>query len=348
MISKASGARHINLFFHEIFYPIPDLSKKNQPCKSKKYSSSPKNSDICRLNPSEMTKESVKKDKWYRKLRDKYKLVILNDETYEEKLSFKLSRLNVFVAMGTLAILLIIITAIIIAFTPLREYIPGYTDVALYEKLYQIEELTDSLDNDARQKALYLENLRLILSGRDTTIVSPLKTDTVNTYSGIKGSASAEDSAFRYEFESQVFGSENEVRLSDHGRYSARPDISSFTFFTPLRGIITNKFDPTTKHYGIDIVSVQNEAIKATLDGVVIFAGWTIETGYTVSLQHENDLVSVYKHNSALLKEQGSYVKAGDAIAIIGSTGEYSTGPHLHFEVWYNGVPVNPGDFIKF
>jgi murein DD-endopeptidase MepM/ murein hydrolase activator NlpD len=295
-----------------------------------------------------MAEEIKKKEKWYRKLRDKYKLVILNDETYEEKLSFKLSRLNVFVATGTLAIFLIIITTIIIAFTPLREYIPGYTDVNLYEQLYQIEELTDSLDADARQKSLYLENLRLILSGKDTTIVSPLKEDTAKDFTSISSYASSEDSAFRYEFESQLISGGNEIRLTDRNRPGTRPDISSFSFFTPLRGIVTNKFDPASKHFGVDIVSVQNEAIKATLDGVVIFAGWTIETGYTMSIQHENDLISVYKHNSALLKDQGSYVKAGDAIAIIGSSGEYSTGPHLHFELWYNGVPVDPVDFIKF
>jgi len=295
-----------------------------------------------------MAEEIRKTEKWYRKLKNKYKLVILNDETYEEKLSFKLSRLNVFVATGTLAILLVIITTIIIAFTPLREYIPGYTDVHLYEQLYQIETLTDSLDADARQKALYLENLRLILSGKDTTIVTPLKEDTIGKYAGISSYASQNDSAFRYEFESQSFGVDEEMRLTDRQRPGARPDISSFTFFTPLRGIVTSKFDPTSKHYGVDIVSVQNEAIKATLDGVVIFSGWTLETGYTISIQHENDLISVYKHNSALLKDQGSNVKAGDAIAIIGSSGEYSTGPHLHFEIWYNGVPVNPTDFIKF
>jgi murein DD-endopeptidase MepM/ murein hydrolase activator NlpD len=295
-----------------------------------------------------MAEEVKKKEKWYRKLRDKYKLVILNDETYEEKLSFKLSRLNVFVATGTLAILLIIITAIIIAFTPLREYIPGYTDVALYEQLYRIGKLSDSLEADANQKALYLENLRIILAGKDTTIVTPLRQDTVNDYNNISSYASSEDSAFRDEFESQILGGNEEIRLPDRDRQGAKPDISSFSFFTPLRGIVTSKFDPATKHYGVDIVSVQNEAIKATLDGVVIFSGWTIETGYTISIQHENDLISVYKHNSALLKDEGSYVKAGDAIAIIGSSGEYSTGPHLHFEIWYNGVPVDPTDFIKF
>ncbi|MDX9906802.1 MAG: M23 family metallopeptidase [Bacteroidales bacterium] len=296
-----------------------------------------------------MAEEVKKRDKWYHKLRNKYKLVILNDETYEEKLSFKLSRLNVFVATGTLAVLLIVITTIIIAFTPLREYIPGYTDVSLYEQLYAIEKLTDSLHNDARQKSLYLENLKLVLSGKDTTIKTPLKVDTANTYQNISGQPSEADSEFREEFESQlVYGTSDPVKLTGRNRQGNRSDISSFTFFTPLRGIVTNKFNPTAKHYGVDIVSVQNEAIKATLDGVVIFTGWTIETGYTISIQHENDLVSVYKHNSALLKDQGSFVKAGDAIAIIGSTGEYSTGPHLHFELWYNGVPVNPTDFIKF
>lgn len=295
-----------------------------------------------------MAQDTNKKVKWHRKLRDKYKLVILNDETYEEKLSFKLSRLNVFVATGTLAILLVIITTIIIAFTPLREYIPGYTDVSLYEQLYRIEELTDSLEADARQKSLFLENLRIVLGGKDTTIKSPIRQDTSTKYNDIRSYPSSNDSAFRYDFESQMFGWEESMEAPVRDRSSLRPDISSFTFFTPLRGIVTSKFDPASKHFGVDIVSVQNEAIKSVLDGVVIFSGWTIETGYTISIQHENDLISIYKHNSALLKDQGSNVKAGDAIAIIGSSGEYSTGPHLHFEIWYNGVPVNPTDFIKF
>jgi murein DD-endopeptidase MepM/ murein hydrolase activator NlpD len=293
-----------------------------------------------------MAEESKRQEKWYNKLRNKYKLVILNDETYEEKLSFKLSRLNVFVAVGTLSILLIIITTIIIAFTPLREYIPGYTDVELYEKLYRLENLTDSLERATRQNALYFENLKLILSGKDTTIISPPKEDTLNKYKEITSYPSREDTLFREDFENLL--SSGDVKLDSRDRSGSRPDISSFTFFTPLRGIVTGKFDPKSKHYGVDIVSVQNEAIKATLDGVVIFTGWTLETGYTISIQHEYDLVSVYKHNSALLKEQGTFVKAGDPIAIIGSTGELSSGPHLHFEVWYNGVPIDPVDLIKF
>jgi murein DD-endopeptidase MepM/ murein hydrolase activator NlpD len=305
-----------------------------------------KNYDICTLKNSSMAEENRKKVKWYHKLRNKYKLVILNDETYEEKFSYKLSRLNVFIAVGTLSILLIIITSIIIAFTPLREYIPGYTDVELYETLYRMEDLTDSLERASRQNALYFENLRLILTGKDTNIITPLNVDTVGTYKNITSFPSSADSAFREDFE--ILLTSGDVNIAARERTGSRPDVSSFSFFTPLRGIVTSKFDPKSKHYGVDIVSVQNEAIKATLDGVVIFTGWTLETGYTISIQHENDLVSVYKHNSAILKEQGSFVRAGDPIAIIGSTGEQSTGPHLHFELWYNGVPINPTDIIKF
>ena len=184
------------------------------------------------------------KDKWYRKLRDKYKLVILNDETYEEKLSFKLSRLNVFVATGTLAILLVAVTAVIIAFTPLREYIPGYTDVSLYEQLYKIEKLTDSLDADARQKALYLENLKIVLGGKVTTIVPTLKTDTVGKYSNINSYASSADSSFRDEFESYLIsGSTPELPVKERERTGSKKDISGFSFFTPLRGIVTSNFD---------------------------------------------------------------------------------------------------------
>jgi len=137
----------------------------------------------------------------------------------------------------------------------------------------------------------------------------------------------------------------------DYGSQDSRSgtrNLRNFTFFTPLRGIVTSEFDPKQKHYGIDIVSVQREAVKATLDGVVIFTGWTLETGYTMVIQHHNDLVSVYQHNSTLLKEKGSYVKAGDPVAVVGSTGKLSTGPHLHLEIWYQGVAINPADFIAF
>jgi murein DD-endopeptidase MepM/ murein hydrolase activator NlpD len=127
-----------------------------------------------------------------------------------------------------------------------------------------------------------------------------------------------------------------------------RSSIVGFLFFTPLKGIITSEFNPAQGHYGIDIVSKQNEAVKSVLDGTVIFSNWTLETGYVMSVQHSQNIVSIYKHNSVLLKKTGEYVRAGEPIAIVGETGEQITGPHLHFELWNDGRPVNPKDYITF
>jgi murein DD-endopeptidase MepM/ murein hydrolase activator NlpD len=290
--------------------------------------------------------QEKQKRKFIDKLRNKYKLVILNDETYEEKLSFRLSRLNVFVLTGIVTILLILLTTFLIAFTPLKEYIPGYPDVTLYEKLYRLQGRADSLEVDARVKAVYLENLKRILQGNDTNERLEEPPGDMAKYDDIKISRSREDSILRSEYETQ---NKSGNYLSLQGSHTgSNTDINSFSFFTPMRGIITSKFNPREKHFGIDVVAVQNEAIKATLDGVVVFTGWTLETGYVIGIQHSHDLFSVYKHNSALLKEQGAFVKAGDPIAIVGSSGELSTGPHLHFELWYNGTPVNPADFMIF
>jgi murein DD-endopeptidase MepM/ murein hydrolase activator NlpD len=294
-----------------------------------------------------MAQEKKKSTRFIKKLRNKYKLVILNADTYEEKISFRLSRLNVFVLIGFITIILIAGTTLLIAFTPLREYIPGYTDVSLYKKLYRMTELTDSLQTDLKQKSQYIDNIRNILSGKDTSYHKvDVASDTFINYSDINIVPSKEDSMLREQIENQIVG--NPYTLGSESRTPNRSSISSFSFLVPLRGIVTSKFDPLQKHFGVDIVAVKSEAIKATLDGVVILTGWTLETGYVIAIQHEHDLVSVYKHNSALLKEQGDIVHAGDPIAIVGSSGEMSTGPHLHFELWYNGVPIDPAEFMTF
>jgi murein DD-endopeptidase MepM/ murein hydrolase activator NlpD len=293
-----------------------------------------------------MTPKKKKNTRLIQKLRNKYKLVILNADTYEEKLSFRLSRLNVFILIGFLTILLIAVTTLLIAFTPLREYIPGYTDVSLYKKLYRMTELTDSLGVDLKQKTAYIENIRNILSGNDTSSSIPAPAETFVNYSDITIAPSKDDSLLREQIESQMQVSP--YTLGSESRTPSRTSITSFSFLVPLRGVITSKFDPLQKHFGVDIVAVKSEAIKATLDGVVVLTGWTLETGYIIALQHSHNLISVYKHNSALLKEQGDYVHAGDPIAVVGGSGELSTGPHLHFELWYNGVPVDPAEFMTF
>jgi murein DD-endopeptidase MepM/ murein hydrolase activator NlpD len=140
----------------------------------------------------------------------------------------------------------------------------------------------------------------------------------------------------------------DQYNLITTGIKGSSSSISNYFFFTPVQGIISNGYNPTGRHYGIDIVSKKNEAIKSILDGTVIFSAWTLQTGYVIAIQHQSDIISIYKHNSVLLKREGDFVKAGDPIAIIGETGELSTGPHLHFELWYNGKPVNPREYITF
>lgn len=292
-----------------------------------------------------MSDKTKKKQKFIDKIRNKYRLVVMNDETFEEKLSFRLSRLNVFVVVGTMSILLIIITTYIIAFTPLREYIPGYADFDTRKILRQLIYKADSLQTNLNQKDLYIQNLKDIMEGKDPSekVDEKIDKDKNKKYNDIKLQKSKEDSVLRAEFE-------NEYKfnlVSSEGAKQAG-SINNFFFFVPVKGIITNHFNATKKHYGIDIVAKRNEIIKSTLDGTVIFSSWTSETGYVIAIQHANNLISIYKHNSVLLKKTGDYVKAGEAISIIGETGELSTGLHLHFEIWFNGRPVNPAEYMVF
>lgn len=292
-------------------------------------------------------KKDKKKKSWMNRLRNKYRLVIMNDETLEERVTFRLSRLNVFVVLGTLTIILIILTSILIAFTPLREYIPGYTNVGLQKKLYELQIKTDSIENGLEKRNRFIQNMKDVMNGKDLSTDVPLSKDTLHKYNNIKLKKSPEDSLLRAEVENQ--GKYNLYRFGNsENERQKNESIGKVLFFVPLKGVITNEFNPSQNHYGIDIVSKQNEAIKCVLDGTVILSNWTLETGYTIVIQHQQNIVSVYKHNSALLKKEGEFVKAGDPIAIIGQTGELTTGPHLHFELWSDGNPVNPKDYINF
>lgn len=281
----------------------------------------------------------------FKKLHNKYRIVILNDDTMEERLNIRLSRFRVFILSGTVIILLVLATIYLIAFTPLKEYIPGYADFNTRMVLRELSLRADTLEKQLRQKDLYIMNIRNIAEGRDLieeipdTIADP---DVTGIYERPR---SREDSLLRAEMElTEQFNNS----YWDNTEMQAIADVVYFTFFPPAIGMISSHFDPAEGHYGVDIVSDQDEIIKSTLSGTVIFSGWTIETGYTIGIQHENNIVSIYKHNSKLLKEEGSMVEAGDPIAIIGDTGLYSTGTHLHFELWFNGVPVNPAEYISF
>jgi len=293
-----------------------------------------------------MPAEKEKKRTWVKKLRNKYHLIIRNDETFEEKISFRLTKLNVFIVISTLVIILVVLVIYLVAFTSLREYIPGYTDVSLRKKLYELQIRADSLEADFKRKDLFIHNIKKIIEGEEIVDELPKVIESNVDYDTIKLYKSSEDSLLRAEFENR---DAYNLQFDDNGElYRNSSSIRGFNFFAPIKGIITNKFNLAEKHYGVDIVAKKNEAIKATLDGTVIFSDWTPETGYVIGIQHKRNIISVYKHNSALLKEEGGFVKAGETVAIIGESGELTTGPHLHFELWYNGTPINPEDYISF
>ncbi len=280
------------------------------------------------------------KRKIKQKLTDKYRLVILNENTFQEKFSLKLSRLNVFVFGGVFSIILIGLTTLLIAFTGIREYIPGYSSTSLKKKATRLTYEADSLKTRLDIIERYTSALKPVLTGE----IEPEKIDSIkNEAQSIaldesKLQATRQDSLFREKIEGK-----DRFPLSDGAIGRAK-----IVFFSPLTGTVSQQYDASEKHYAIDIVAPVGTPVKSVADGTVILAEWTAETGYVVTIQHPNEFISVYKHNGTLLKQQGDVVKSGEAIASVGSTGELTTGPHLHFELWNNGFPVNPTNYIDF
>jgi len=285
--------------------------------------------------------DKTEKSNLKNKLTHNYRLVINSEDTWEEKFSLRLNRLNVFVSFSLLSIFLILITIVLIAFTPLREYIPGYDSTSLRERSQNLIFRTDSLENVLRQNQLYINNLALILSG-DIDTVELNKIDSTilesnNKNKNIDFGASKEDSIFR-----------SEIEMEDRYNISEKEDKSGFVLVAPISGNITYEYDAKNKHYAIDVAVEEGTPVKAVTDGTIIFSEWTSTTGNVIIIEHENHLISVYKHNASATVVQGDFVESGEVIATSGSTGELSTGPHLHFELWYKGYPVNPSDFINF
>lgn len=287
------------------------------------------------------------KKKRLAKFKHRYLITIRDEATLEKKISLRLTLLNVVLVVGTTSILLVFITSYIIAFTPLKAYIPGFTDINLDKKLKTLVLRTDSLEKSLQAKDEYLNNLKKVITGNDNynaQDAEPPKQTDANKKGNVNLDKSYNDSMFRKEYEE---ADKYNLLAYDEGTNS-ETSIRNYNFFTPLKGMISNYYNLSKEHYGIDIVSKKDEPIKSILDGIVVFSDWSIKTGYTIALQHQGNLVSVYKHNSVLLKKEGDRVKAGEVIAIIGNSGDLSSGVHLHFELWFNGKPVNPAEYIYF
>jgi murein DD-endopeptidase MepM/ murein hydrolase activator NlpD len=288
-----------------------------------------------------MTRKTINKKKLQKKLLHKYRLVVLNEDTFEERLAFKLTRLNVFVLGSLTAILLVAVTTVLIAFTPVREYIPGYSSTALQKQALELDFKTDSLLDVVYMNDAYISSVKKVLRGEVSAVV-------INKDSIFKA---AQADADVLDLNPSKADSILRAKVSNEDKYNlfeTATTVADFVFFPPVNGSISADFDINEKHFAVDIVIPKNTPIKATADGRVLFASWTSDASYVIIIDHGDELISVYKHNSSLTKSQGEFVKAREVIAISGSSGELSTGPHLHFELWNNGIPLNPTTFIDF
>lgn len=281
--------------------------------------------------------------KFREKITRKYRLVVEDSESFEKLYSLKLSPWNVFVVGGVFSFLLVSFTSVLIAYTPLKEYIPGYESSKLKQTAKDLVYQVDSLQQRLLINDMKIQALIPILSGEEPVSEFDLsqveqqaldlkKADTINL------APSEEDLAFREEVE----------QADRYSLFEEATQGNELVFFSPVTGSITNTFNSEEKHYAVDVVVKKGSPVKAVADGVVIFAEWTTETGYVIIVEHGNGYISVYKHNESLNKEQGDLVLSGEVIATVGSTGELSSGAHLHFELWNNGYPVNPLNFIDF
>ena len=283
--------------------------------------------------------ESSKKNNIKKRESKNYRLVIQEEKTYKEKFKLKLSRANVFL-MGTFISLIIVsITTSIIFFTPVREYIPGYDTTKMRTQAINNLERLDSLINQFSINENYLEAVFQTINGEDYKNIYTNESQRISVdLSELDMSLRVEDSILR-----KVVEREDKFNVIESETQTLNLEMSP-----PVRGIIIESFDVSIKHYGIDIVLKEQTPVKAVADGIVLLSEWTIDSGHTVIVYHKDQLTSVYKHNYLSKVKTGDYVKQGQVVALSGNTGELTSGPHLHFELWDSNGPINPEDFIIF
>ena len=275
-------------------------------------------------------------------LKKKYRLILLNDNTFDEKFSFRLSPARILIATSAITIIMTVLVISLVAFTSLREYIPGYGDVGERKQILKLNVKADSLEQALEAREIYMQSILDVLKGKVETKTEKPKHDTTGITEKINTKPGKAVLEFREEYESNKGNfTSNVAKLKYNG-------LSELVFFTPVQGLVSNSFNSAEEHFGVDIVTKADETIKSTLDGTVIFSGFSAQDGNVIQIQHNNNLISIYKHCSTLLKTQGERVKSGEAIAIVGNSGERSKGAHLHFELWFNGTPVNPQEFVAF
>tara|TARA_B100000524_G_scaffold230636_1_gene122353 strand:+ start:496 stop:1362 length:867 start_codon:yes stop_codon:yes gene_type:complete len=275
------------------------------------------------------------------KLIRSYKVVISSEDTFEERLSFSTNKFNVFLVMTLYSIILIAFTISVVFFTQLREMVPGYSSSDLLTQAIYLTKKTDSLENELELNNTFYKSIENVLSGKTEQIIYKDSLNFINETDNIDLQAvlaNAEDSILRkYVEEEDKFNlTKNELVIENK------------MFVNPVKGQITQKFDPLNNHFALDILVDTGTPVKSILEGKVIFSEWSVDTGHVLIIDHGDNIISVYKHNSKVLKTQNNFVKAGEVIAYSGNQGTLSTGPHLHFELWKNGTPINPEPLFNF
>lgn len=288
-----------------------------------------------------MSEKRLKRKLLRKRLFTKNRLVILNEDSFEEIFSLKLTLMNVFVVATVGAVFLILITTYIIAFTPLREYIPGYASTKLKQEATQLALKSDSLAFSIKKNEAYLNSIKKVLTG-------DLEFAKLNKDSIVAADVAAIDPDDIQPSKADLKLREDVAQEDKYNVFENTSAKTSIVFFPPVKGIITERYSSKNKHFSIDVALPKNTPIKAVLSGTVIFADWTPSTGHVIILRHNNGFISVYKHSASLTKNQGDVVKTGEVIALAGSTGNQSTGVHLHFELWKDGYAIDPQNFIQF
>lgn len=291
------------------------------------------------------------KSKWQRlreRLRDTYRLIVMDEDSFEEVASYKLTLRNIYLLISSVLVILAFIIVMLVAFTPLRHYLPGggaAADVSQINKAYQ--KITE-LEDEVEAYETYTNNIKKILRGNVETEDDVPTEMTIDADTLQEVSVSEETQTLIDELELEKIGNQAENNPKALEISNKEASLEQVSFVAPVNGKVSAAFNAQNNHFGVDILAPKNTAIKAAADGVVFFSDWTLETGNTIGIQHANNIVTFYKHNSMLLKKTGDVVKAGEVVAIIGNTGTLSSGPHLHFELWYRTKAMNPTDYISF
>ena len=270
------------------------------------------------------------------RLQDKYRLVILNNENFQEISSHRLSLLNLYIILSSVIVVLSALLLLLIVFTPVKKLIPGYGDTGSSREIIELNKQLDEIILEKDAQEVYLASFRKMLTSNNAVSeAAPTKEEKL-----VKAVSEAQT-------QNNDISSGTEI-VNLPVRDIRQQASNYYDLIKPVSGSVSASFMPEIKHNGVDILAPANTPVKSVLDGYVIISAWNIDTGNTIGVQHADNVVSFYKHNSALLKEEGNFVKAGEALAIIGNSGTLSDGPHLHFELWIDGNPVNPENFIKF